>query len=139
MKIQKPILDETRHIAIGVLLLDAVMILVYLALGKLTYRVPLGAVLGSFFAVANFFLMGISLQKALEKGEGAKKYTQRTYAERMAFCLAGMALGVALPCFDSVAALVPFLMPKVVIYIMQGMKMIRPGNTKESEEENREE
>ncbi len=139
MKIQKVILTETRNIAIGILICDAVMLAVFALIGKFDYTVPLGALLGSVFAVANFFWMGVCLQKALSMGDAARGYTQRMFALRMLFCLAGMVLGVALPCFHSVAALIPFLMPKIVIYAMQIFKSIRPGAKPETSEESEEE
>ena len=46
MKIQKAVLTETKHIAIGVLIGDAVMCGVFAALKKFDYTVPLGALLG---------------------------------------------------------------------------------------------
>ena len=68
MKIQKAVLTETKHITIGVLIGDAVMCGVFAALKKFDYTVPLGALLGTVFAVGGFFLLGMSIQAALGKG-----------------------------------------------------------------------
>ena len=57
LNVQKAILDETRHIAIGVLLADIVMCIVFLLLGQFDYTVVLGTLWGSVFAVGNFFFM----------------------------------------------------------------------------------
>ena len=133
MKIQKAILDETRHIALGVLAADVVMCAVFFLLGKFDYTVVLGAVWGSAFAVGNFFFMGLAVQKAMDMGEGVKKYMQRNYALRMVFCAAGMVMGIKIPVFHPVAALVPFLFPKLVIYAMQIIGLYRPGENQRME------
>ena len=53
MKIQKAVLTETKHIAIGVLIGDAVMCGVFAALKKFDYTVPLGALLGTVFGICS--------------------------------------------------------------------------------------
>ena len=78
MKIQKAVLTETKHIAVGVAIGDAVMCIVFALLKKFDYTVPLGALLGSVFAVGCFFLLGLSVQKAMELGEGTQKYLRAT-------------------------------------------------------------
>ena len=127
LNVQKAILDETRHIAVGVLAADVVMCLVFLLLRQLDYTVVLGALWGSLFSVGNFFFMGLGVQKAMEQADGAKRYMQKNYTLRMMFCVAGMAIGVKVPFFHSVAALIPFLFPKIVIYAMQIFGFYRPG------------
>ena len=128
MNVQKAILDETRHIAIGVLAADVVMCIVFLLLGQFDYTVVLGALWGSLFAVGNFFFMGLGVQKAMDMEDGAKRYMQKNYTLRMCFCVAGMAVGVKAPVFHSIAALIPFLFPKLVIYAMQLFGLYRPSD-----------
>ena len=65
MKVQKAVLKETGHIAIGVLLADVLMCAVFAIVHKFDYTVVLGALLGTAIAVANFFLLGVTLQKAV--------------------------------------------------------------------------
>jgi len=130
LNIQKAILDETRHITIGVLLADVVMCIVFLLLGRFDYTVVLGTLWGSIFAVGNFFFMGLGVQKAMDKGDGAKRYMQKNYTLRMCACVFGMAVGVKVPVFHSIAALIPFLFPKLVIYAMQLFGHYRPGEKK---------
>ena len=65
MKVQKAVLKETGHIAIGVLLGDVLMCAVFAIVHKFDYTVVLGALLGTAIAVANFFLLGVTLQKAV--------------------------------------------------------------------------
>ena len=50
----------------------------------------LGALLGTAIAVANFFLLGVTLQKAVGMKEYASKYVRQSYSLRMFFCFAGV-------------------------------------------------
>ena len=61
---QKTIVRETRRIAIGVAALLAVMLIVYALLGKFTFGVALGALMGSAYGVFNFFMLGMTIQRA---------------------------------------------------------------------------
>ena len=133
LNVQKAILDETRHIAIGVLAADVIMCGIFLLLGQLDHTVVLGALWGSLFAVGNFFFMGLGVQKAMDMEDGAKRYMQKNYTLRMFFCVAGMAVAVKVPFFHSIAALVPFLFPKIVIYAMQLFGLYRPDEKKSTE------
>ena len=65
MKIQKAILRETWHIAAGVGIGAAIMCGIFAALGKFHPAVLFGALYSSFFAVLNFFLMGITVKTAM--------------------------------------------------------------------------
>ena len=90
MKVQKAVLKETGHIAIGVLLGDVLMCAVFAIVHKFDYTVVLGALLGTAIAVANFFLLGVTLQKAVGMKEYASKYVRQSYSLRMFFCFAGV-------------------------------------------------
>ena len=52
--------------------MTAVMLLVFLLLGRLTLPVVLGALLGACFAVLNFFLLGLTVQGALRTGDESR-------------------------------------------------------------------
>jgi len=119
MKLSPAIIKETKHIALGVLIGDAVMIAVFAVLGRLDYTVILGALLGSAGAVLNFFTMGVRAQKAMEDPDRARIIIQRSYTTRMLAMVAVMALGVAAPCFHTVAVVLPFLFPSITIKVMQ--------------------
>ena len=126
MKIQKAVLTETKHITIGVLIGDAVMCGVFAALKKFDYTVPLGALLGTVFAGGGFFLLGMSIQAALGKGEGAQKFMRATYTGRMLLYGLCLVLGAIIPCFNAVATAVPLLLPQLVIYAMRALGLYKP-------------
>lgn len=126
VKIQPAVWKETGHIALGVVLGDAVMLVIFGILKRLDYTVFLGALLGSAAAVGNFLLMGISCQRAMDDPDRAKVLVQRSYTRRMLGMVAVMALGVAAPCFHVVAVVVPFLLPSVTIYAMRLLGLQKP-------------
>ena len=119
MKLSPAILKETKHIAIGVLIGDAVMIAVFALLKRLDYTVFLGAALGSIAVIINFLLLGIKAQQAMQDPDRARVIIQRSYTFRMLFMVAVMAVGVAAPCFHTVAVVIPFLLQSVTIFVMQ--------------------
>ena len=125
MKLSPAIMKETKHIAVGVLLGDAVMIAVFAILRKLDYTVFLGTLLGSAAAVLNFFVMGVRAQKAMADPDRARLIIQRSYTTRMLGMVAVMALGVAAPCFHTVAVIVPFLFPSITIKAMQVLGLFK--------------
>ncbi|MFR5630342.1 MAG: ATP synthase subunit I, partial [Ruthenibacterium lactatiformans] len=63
MKIQEATKRETLHIAAGTLAFSAVMNGVFALLGRWDLTVLWGTLLGGGFAVLNFFLLGLTVQK----------------------------------------------------------------------------
>lgn len=146
IKVQPVVKTETKRIAVGSVFLSALMLIVFGILGKFDLTVLLGAALGTFAAVGNFFLLALSVQKAAEKMNGsplpsyeeaetqkenandeltadtpeirqAKRQMRASYSGRlMLLALVGI-LGLALPCFHAVATVIPFLFPRIVIFI----------------------
>ena len=119
MKLSPAIIKETKHIAIGVLIGDAVMIAVFALLKRLDYTVFLGAALGSIAVIVNFLVLGIRAQRAMEDPDRARVIIQRSYTFRMLLMVAVMAIGVIAPCFHTVAVVIPFLLQSVTIFVMQ--------------------
>lgn len=115
-KIDKTVLKETQYIAYWVLILSALMQAVFLVIGKWEPAVLWGNVLGAFFAVLNFFLMGISVQKALEKEEKDAKMTMKvSQLYRNIMLLAVALLGFLLTCFSPWTVILPLFFPRLAI------------------------
>ena len=83
MKPQQAVVQETKHIALGTAVLCAIMLLIFLVLGKFHWTVLTGALLGFTVAVGNFFVLGLSVQKAAAKPDKAKQIMQLSYSMRM--------------------------------------------------------
>ncbi len=115
-KIDRTVLTETGYIALSVLILSALMQAVFLAVGAWDGAVLLGNLLGGTAAIANFFLMGLTVQAATAKDEkGAKAAMRSSQSLRTVFLFAAAALGVLLPCFDTIASLLPLFFPRIAI------------------------
>ena len=50
----------------------------------------------------------------------------------MFFCFAGVAVSVFAPCFHPIAAIIPLLMPQLVIYAMRALGLYKPDKPKET-------
>lgn len=125
MKVSPSVKKETGHIALGVLIGDAVMIAVFAALKRLDYTVFLGALLGSTAAIGNFLLMGLAVQKAMVDPERARTIIQGSYGKRLLGMLAVMILGLVIPWFNGIAVLMPFLLPGITIKVMRLLGLYR--------------
>ena len=116
MKIDATVLKETRYIAMWVLIFSVLMQAVFLVLGKWNYTVLLGNLLSDAVLVGNFFLMGITVQRALEKEEKDAKATMKvSQLYRLLLLAAVLAVGVALPVFDTWAVVIPVIFPRLAI------------------------
>ena len=113
-KVDSAILKETKYLSVWVGMLSLLMQAVFLILRRWDYTVLLGNLLGALAALGNFFLMGLSLQRALGKEEkeakGAMKVSQ---AYRTLLMLVLLVVGVVLPCFHTVAVIVPVFFPRI--------------------------
>ncbi len=115
-KIDRTVLTETGYIALSVLILSALMQAVFLAVGAWDGAVLLGNLLGGAAAITNFFLMGLTVQAATAKDEkSAKAAIRLSQSLRTVFLFTAAALGVLLPCFDTIASLLPLFFPRIAI------------------------
>ena len=115
-KIDTVVLRETAYIAAGVILLSAVMEAVFLVGGWWDYTVLLGNLLGGIAAVLNFFLMGITVQKAVTKEEKeAKDIVKLSQTLRMFMQLAFAVIGFLFDVFNVIAVLIPLFFPRIAI------------------------
>lgn len=115
-RIDPVVTKETVRILIGSIALSAVMNAVFLILGFWNMPVLYGTLLGTFGAVLNFFLMAqtVSHSVTLQQDE-VKRKVRFSHSLRTLMLLVLMILGVAFNCFNTIAALVPFLFPRIII------------------------
>ena len=117
-KIDKTVIKETKYIGSWVVLLRAVMEAVFLVLGKWDYTVLLGNILTGIAGVLNFLLMGITVQKAVEKEEKAARAAMKvSQMYRTLFMLVVVIIGVVAPCFNIWAVIIPLFFPRIAIAI----------------------
>ncbi|MDO5547694.1 MAG: ATP synthase subunit I [Eubacteriales bacterium] len=120
IKIEQAVKTETKHIATGVGGMTVVLLLVFLVLGRFDYTVLLGALLGAGFAVLNFFLMAMAVQRSVTQGDPAKakKITQSSYTKRLLLLAAVLVVGIKVPYFNWITTIVPLFFPRITIFIM---------------------
>lgn len=117
-KIDPTVQRETKFIAGVVLIASAVMEGVFLLLGAWDLTVLWGNLLGAAATVLNFFLMGLTIQKALDKSEeDARKQMKASQSLRLLLLLLVAILGATVDCFHLVAVLVPMLFPRIGVSI----------------------
>ena len=117
-KVDPVVLKETRYIAVAVLILSALMQSVFLVLGKWNVTVLLGNLYGAVIAAGNFFLMGLTVQKCLTmEPDDAKKRMKLSQQGRLLLLLVLCMIGAALPCFDTIAVLVPQFFPRIGVTV----------------------
>lgn len=118
LKVDKTVLKETKYIAAFVVIFSALLQAVFLILQKWDYTIFLGNLLGASTAVGNFFLMGLTVQKAVTKDEAeAKKVIKTSHTLRnFGLFVIGM-IGVLVPVFNTITVLVPYFFPRIAILL----------------------
>ena len=115
-KIDATVIKETGYIALWVLVLSALTQSVFLVIGKWDYTVLLGNLLSAAVTILNFFLMGITVQRALEKSEDdAKKSIKVSQLYRFLLLVVVVIIGVVLPCFSTWTVIIPIFFPRIAI------------------------
>ena len=116
IKIDDAVRKETKYIAFWVLVFSAVMQLAFFFSDHWDFTVLWGNLLTGVAVVVNFFLMGLTIQKALEKEEkDARNFMKLSQTYRFLFLVAVVAIGAAL--FSLWAAIIPVFFPRVAILI----------------------
>ncbi len=119
IKIEPAVKQETKHIVIGVLIMSVIMEIVFVAIGRFDYTVLLGNLLGGGYAIVNFFLMSLAVQKSVLKDtpEEAKLVIQNSYTRRLLLLAAVLIVGFRMPYFYWVAVVIPLFFPRITIFI----------------------
>ncbi len=116
-KIDDTVVRETRYIAGVAIILSVVMEAVFLIIGMWSYKVLLGNIFGGTVAVVNFLLMGITVQKAVQKDEkdaAALMKLSQTLRNLMLLIAAALALAFINP----IAAIIPLFFPRIAIFLI---------------------
>ena len=120
-KIDKVIIKEAKYIALWVIIFSAITEAVFLVIGKWDIRVLFGNIISGIVAVANFFLMGLSVQKALEKDAKDAKASMRASSMVRMFAIF-VVIGVCLILkingeyvFSAWTLIIPLFFPRVAV------------------------
>lgn len=120
-KPQQSIVKETKRIGVGTVSMLVVMLAVYAVLGKFTVGVLLGGLLGSAYAIFNFFMLGMTLQKAasMTDQQMAHMKVRSSYSTRMIGMLILAVVAFALPFVEGIPCLIALLFPRATIFVLQ--------------------
>ena len=120
-KPQQSIVKETKRIGVGTVIMLVVMLAVYAVLGKFTVGVLLGGLLGSAYAIFNFFMLGMTLQKAasMTDQQMAHMKVRSSYSTRMIGMLILAVVAFALPVVEGIPCLIALLFPRATIFVLQ--------------------
>ena len=113
-KIDDTVRRETVYIAVWVLILSVVMQAVFLVVGQWKIGVLLSNVLSATVAIANFLIMGITIQKAVDKEQkDAAQMMKFSQTARLFMQFALAAVGVLF--FKPIASVVPLFFPRIAV------------------------
>ncbi len=115
-KVDRTVKRETAYICSFVVILSLILESVFLIAGIWDYKVLLGNLFSGTFATLNFFLLGLTVQKAVTREEKkASELMNFSKRMRMLMLFAVALIGVLLPCFNVITALVPLFFPRIAI------------------------
>lgn len=116
MKIDRSVQRETFYIAASTLIMSMLMQAVFLIAGYWNLSVLWGNLLSAAAAVLNFFIMGLTVQKAVNKDEkDAATMMKASQSLRFLFILVVAIIGVVLDCFNTISALIPLFFPRIAV------------------------
>ena len=121
IKIEPAVKLESKRIAIGVLAMSVIMEIVFVVLGRFDYTVLLGNLLGGGWAILNFFLMALAVQKSVKKElpQEAKLVLQNSYTKRLLFSVAILLIGIKVEYFNWISVVIPHIFPRITIAIIK--------------------
>ncbi len=115
-KIDITVWKETKYIAVSVLLMSILLQAVFLIGGQWDYTVLLGNLICGIAGILNFFLMGITVQKAITKDEKEAKNTMKLSQTYRTFFLAiVLIIAFTVPCFHRWASLIALFFPRIAV------------------------
>ena len=121
-KIDKVVLKETAYIATWTLIFSALLQAVFLILGIWHYNVLLGNLYSDAVVIFNFFMIGLTVQKAVSKPENdAKQFMKTTGSLRMVFLFVMTVIGVVISTktgvFNIWSVVIPLFFPRAAIML----------------------
>jgi len=131
--LSKPILREVLRVSVCIFALGAIMVLVFALFGNFDLTVLWGALLGCVYACINFAHTAKSVERSASAGSesAAKMKMMSGYYFRLILAAAVMFWAIKAPYFNMWAAVIPFIFPRISIYIVSIIDRIRRGKTNE--------
>ena len=111
---------EAGYIAAGTVVLSALVQIVWAVFFKYDLSVFLGGLWGGTFAVVNFVLMGLTVQKVARESDqlAAKRRMQASYQMRMILIILATVLAIIVPGISWVMAVISLFFPRLTMLVM---------------------
>ena len=115
MKIDGTVKKETAYVAIAEAVLIAIMLAVYLIISKFTLNVLFAALTSGAVAVLNFFVMGLTVQKAVTVDDDSDRRKLIRASQLVRLLVMGVVVIVCavFPKFDIFALFIPLFFPRL--------------------------
>ena len=110
---------EAGYIAAGTVVLSALVQIVWAVFFKYDLSVFLGGLWGGTFAVVNFVLMGLTVQKVARESDqmAAKRRMQASYQMRMILIILATVLAIIVPGVSWVMAVISLFFRRLTILV----------------------
>ncbi len=124
MESRKIVYRETAIIALGEVILTALMVGVFALIGKFDISVLLGAIVGCVVTIGNFFFMAVVVSLAADRAqaqdvEGGKKLLKVSQLYRL-LAIGGILAACALSKkFDVIAMVIPLVFVRPILLISE--------------------
>ena len=119
---------DVLRVTIGNFALGVVMVIIFALIGKFSYQVVLGALLGCGFVSLSFLWLAFSVTKNVAKDpENAKKRVSASYTYRLLAACAMIILAVKAPVFNPIAAIIPLLWQRIVVSVVGSIRAKEDG------------
>ncbi len=117
-KVDATVLRESYYIAAITAILSVLLQSVFLIISRWDYTVLLGNILGFAASVGNFFLMGLTVQSAVNKEpDEAKKLVKLSQSLRLFGLLVVALIAYFIPIFNIIAFAIPLIFPRIAIFL----------------------
>lgn len=109
-------LRETIKLLKGIIVLDIIFIAIIYILGKFDIPMLQGILIGSVYALLNFRLIAVSLNRAVQMSPGrAQVFAGVSYVGRLALTAAIILAAIKVDYINAFGVIVPMFFPKIII------------------------
>ena len=109
-------LRETIKLLKGIIALDIIFIAIIYILGKFDIPMLQGILIGSVYALLNFRLIAVSLNRAVQMSPGrAQVFAGVSYVGRLALTAAIILAAIKVDYINAFGVIVPMFFPKIII------------------------
>ncbi len=125
------LLREIKNIAIFTALFGLLQVLITIPAGYFGVSALLGTILGCFTAIFNFSIMGIILEKCLNRQGGAAGLAGVGYIFRLAIIAAVVVWAMKSSYLNYVCVIIPLIFPQTAIFIINAIRRRRGTDSKD--------